>query len=538
MFAGSEQAVSHQWRRVPVMVGLGLLLLAFSGCTQASPSASASPEPGEGEGTGTVTPVTPTDAPGPPPPVDVGPTPETGPGGADDPAFTVEAVYGTITAGDQLQFKLRLNPKPSTIPVTSVPVSLSWTGRTSILVNPPSSATIDGNGETTVTVSTNLAPDASLGTNDHAVVYLDGSLVSSSHRDRWPNVSGRVGVVVFEPDLSVSVVNVRALDPRVTEGQAARFEVTADPPPESELTVGLDWYGTLHGDVGEGPARVSASLPNSVTIPANAGMVSVSVPTIDDIYDNISYPLDGTLGLSLKAGPGLLLGLRLVAVVSVVDDEDAHDVSVVAAAASLIKGQSAKFALTMTPAPSDAITVNLSWTTKGDRITGSRPTSVAIPTSGTRTLTVTTSTGTSVKSEDSTVTIQVDPGQGYSPAPSRVGPTEATVTVQELYDVSVAAIDGWVWEGNPARFRLTMTPAPSVAMTVNLSWSTEGDRIGSRPTSVSIPTTGTAEVSVPTTDDSIENEYSEVTIQVGTGNGYRRASSWSASVVVADNDRR
>ncbi len=111
--------------------------------------------------------------------------------------------------------------------------------------------------------------------------------------------------------------------------------------------------------------------------------------------------------------------------------------------------------------------------------------------------------------------------------------------------VTVSADASLVTEGEAAVFTLTATPAPISALAVSVVVSEEtggrrdfvaAAREGTR--TVSIPASGTATLTIPTTQDWIREPDGAVTAEALSGAGYRVGDSSSASVVVADDDGR
>ena len=90
-----------------------------------------------------------------------------------------------------------------------------------------------------------------------------------------------------------------------------------------------------------------------------------------------------------------------------------------------------------------------------------------------------------------------------------------------------------VTEGNAVTFTLTATPAPAAPLTVSVSVAATGD-FGVTPGSqeVTIPTTGSATLSVPTTNDSADELDGTVTATISSSSSYF-VSPTDASVIVA-----
>ncbi len=96
-----------------------------------------------------------------------------------------------------------------------------------------------------------------------------------------------------------------------------------------------------------------------------------------------------------------------------------------------------------------------------------------------------------------------------------------------------------VTEGDPATFTVTATPAPSSPLTVTLTVGQDGDHAASGQTGtrqVSVPTGGSATLSVATADDGADEPDGSVTATVEAGTGYTVGGAATASVAVADDD--
>ena len=93
-----------------------------------------------------------------------------------------------------------------------------------------------------------------------------------------------------------------------------------------------------------------------------------------------------------------------------------------------------------------------------------------------------------------------------------------------------------VTEGAAATFTVTASPAPSAAITVNVTVSSVGGFAAAATRTVTIPTAGSATLSVATTGDSVDEPDGSVTVTVTTGTGYTVGSSSTATVAVRDDD--
>ncbi|MXW95130.1 MAG: hypothetical protein F4Z64_06430 [Acidimicrobiaceae bacterium] len=185
------------------------------------------------------------------------------------------------------------------------------------------------------------------------------------------------------------------------------------------------------------------------------------------------------------------------------------------------------------------LSVGLAWTDPGQRIQGAAPESVQFE-AGKATAVVSVPTVlTAMVEADSSVTAAIRAGSGYVVGTS----SSATATVEEnaappvVPEISVSA-GGGVTEGGDAVFTVSAVPAPSAPLTVDLTVGQDGDfgaATGAR--TVTVPTSGSAAVTVGTVDDSADENDGSISVAVGAGNGYTVSSTQgSASVAVSDDD--
>ena len=204
---------------------------------------------------------------------------------------------------------------------------------------------------------------------------------------------------------------------------------------------------------------------------------------------------------------------------------------------SITEGQSARFTLTASAAPSSNLTVSVSVTQSGSFISGTAPTSVRIA-SGRKTATLTVRTSNdSVDEPHGSVTAQVRSGTGYAVGTS-ASSASVVVNDNDPIKVTISRNQASITEGQSATFTLTATTAPSSNLSVRVSVTQSGSFIsGTAPTSVRIAsgrTTGT--LTVQTRNDSVDEPHGSITAQVRPGIGYSVGSPMSASVTVEDNE--
>ena len=437
----------------------------------------------------------------------------------DVPAITIAAVSSSVTEGAAATFTLTATPAPAANLTVTVTVTEAGTF---ISGAAPATVTIPSSGSVTLTVLTDDdSTDEANGTITATVTagtgYTVGSPLTAS-----VTVEDNDGAPVT-PDPAITIAAVTS---SVTEGAAATFTLTATPAPAANLTVMVT--------VTETGTFINGAAPTTVTIPSS-GSATLTVLTTDDATDEAN----GTITATVTAGTGYTVGSPPTASVTVEDNDGAPDpaITIAAVSSSVTEGAAATFTLTATPAPAANLTVMVTVTETGTFINGAAPTTVTIPSSGSATLTVLT-TDDATDEANGTITATVTAGSGYT-----VGsPPTASVTVEDNDGtpdpaITIAAVSSSVTEGAAATFTLTATPAPAANLTVTVTVTETGTFIsGAAPTTVTIPSSGSVTLAVPTTDDSTDEANGTITATVTAGSGYTVGSPPTASVTVEDDD--
>ena len=103
-------------------------------------------------------------------------------------------------------------------------------------------------------------------------------------------------------------------------------------------------------------------------------------------------------------------------------------------------------------------------------------------------------------------------------------------------EISIAS-DGDVTEGTDATFTLTASPKPTANLDVAVEVTQSGDFITTGSHTVTITTSGTATLTVPTINDSIDEVDGSVTATISTGTEYRVSTTAGAATAnVADDE--
>ena len=218
------------------------------------------------------------------------------------------------------------------------------------------------------------------------------------------------------------------------------------------------------------------------------------------------------------------------------DDSGSDEPAVTVSGGNAVtEGGSAAFTIAATPAPASPLAVSVTVATAGDYGVTAGTRTVTIPTTGSYTLTLATA-GDTTDEPDGSVSVTVKAGTGYTVGSS----ASATVAVRDddapLPAVTIAAGSA-VTEGGSASFTLTASPAPTSPLAVSVTIATAGEYgISAGKRTVSIPTTGSYTLSLPTTDDATDEPDGSVTATVGAGSGYTVGTSASGTVAIRDDD--
>ncbi len=356
------------------------------------------------------------------------------------------------------------------------------------------------------------------------------ALVLESGDARWSRFRVALECLEGTPPPATPVVSVTA-GSGVTEGADASFTVTVSPAPTSPLSVSVTV--AQDGDFGATTGSQTVTVPTS-------GSATVTVSTSDDSTDET----DGSVSVTVNGGSGYTVSSSQgSASVDVADNDDpppaTPEVSVTAGS-GVTEGGNASFTVTANPAPSTPLSVRVTVSQQGDYGASTGSQTITVGTGGTATVTVGT-TDDSTDETDWSVRVTVNPYAGYTISSTQ---SSASVSVADNDDpppvtpeVSVTAGAG-ITEGGDVSFTVTANPAPSAPLSVTLTVTQVGDfgvSTGSR--SVTVPISGTATVTVSTSDDTTDELDGSVTVTVNGGSGYTVSSfEGSASVSVADND--
>ena len=351
--------------------------------------------------------------------------------------------------------------------------------------------------------------------------------------------SDSAAVAVADDDDPVSIPRAAFAEPASVrrEGDApAELRVGISPPPESAVALNYTLGGTAALDEDYRIAGADGG-GGAVAVAAGADAVFIAVTFLQD--NRVEG--DETVTIALAAGRGYEVGAAGVHTLTL-EDDDSAGVSVSPRSLTVEEGgANGAYTVSLGTDPGGTVTVTPFLDDPGAAaVSGSLSFTSENWREAQRVL-VSALDDADAGNESVTVSHRVSGYPGVDAAP------DVTVTVidddVDLGDpvVSIAAA-GAIEEGGLARFTLRADPPPGAPFAVNVAVADPGGfaavgQAGSRP--VTIGTGGTAELTVATVDDRVEEAGGALTATVGAGPGYE-AAAWpdnQAAVDVADNDR-
>ncbi len=244
------------------------------------------------------------------------------------------------------------------------------------------------------------------------------------------------------PELSLSAGSA------VDEGDNATFTITADPAPQSDLTIA--WTVAQNGEYLDTPGAGS----RTVVLTAGATSTDLPVATVDDDANEA----DGSISVTLNTGTDYTVATGSAAVT--VRDNDAPVVSITAGS-GVTEGTSASFTVSASPVPATPLDVALTIGQSGDVAASSETGSktLTVPVSGSVTFEVAT-VDDAVEEPSGTLTATVSAGTGYTVAAAP--DNAATVAVSDNDAVSsgptISIADATMKENNrTGYFKVTLS---------------------------------------------------------------------------------
>ncbi len=449
---------------------------------------------------------------------------------ADDDLLEVSVSAGDgITEGGDASFTITANPAPAADLDVSITVSQS---------GDYGAAT----GHRTVTIPTTGSVTLTVGTTNDDADEADGlvTVFVTAGRGYTPSATQSVARVAVADDDDVTTPTVPVISISagggVTEGGDAVFTVTASPAPAADL--GVSVTVTQSGDYG------AATGSQTVTIPVT-GSATLTIGTTNDGADETDGSVTATLDTPAGDAGYTVSAIQGAATVSVADDDDATTPVVpvisISAGGGVTEGGEAVFTVTASPAPAADLGVSVTVTQSGDYGAATGSQTVTIPVTGSATLTIgTTNDGADEADGSVTATLDTPAGDAGYTVSATQGAATVSVSDNDVPEISISA-GGGVTEGGDAGFTITASPAPAADLSVSVTVTQSGDygaATGSQ--TVTIPVTGSATLTIGTTNDGADEADGSVTATLDTpagDAGYTvSATQGAATVSVSDDD--
>ena len=445
----------------------------------------------------------------------------------DGTVVTIAAGTSPVTEGGDATFTITANPAPAS--PLEVWVTIAAEGDYGVTAG---GVTLDNRTvASAVSIPTTGSVTLTLATAGDDADEPDGSVtVTVMNKEGYAVGASGSGTVAIRDDDEASV-SFASASQSVGEGSGTHnVEVRLSPAPATDTT----FIYTVDGTATAGSDFTIAD-SGTLSVPKGTTTATIPVTIIDDSVE------DGgeTVVLKLTAGNGYAVGTIGTHTLTIQNHEPAVPSVTVArkagTASSITEGGDAAFTLTATPVPTADLAVSVTVATDGAWGVTAGTRTVTIPTTGSATLTLPT-IGDEADEPDGSVTVTVTDGDGYT-----VGsPASDTVAIGDddlPPPVVTIAAGASVTEGGDAVFTLTANPAPAADLAVTVTIGTDGDfGIAAGERTVTIPTAGSATLTLATTGDSADEPDGSVTVTVKDGDGYTVGAAASDSVTVRDDD--
>ena len=331
----------------------------------------------------------------------------------------------------------------------------------------------------------------------------------------------RVAVSIRGP---LSAATLSALSGTVPEGSAATFEVALDRAAWSARTV-------LLSVVPDGAVLAEAA-PVSVAFAAGESRATVTLATVDDAV----IEGDGAVTVTLVAGDGYVLGEETSVAVTVTDD-DVAVFTVSASPGTLDEGGATTLTVAIANGKTFAADQSIELSASGSASASDyrlSPATLALP-AGEASAAATLTAVRDVAAEPAETVAVTATHDG-----SAVGSTTVTIAANEavVSTATVSAVSSPVPEGSAASFEMRLDAPALAALSVSVTVAETASMLsGAVPPAVTFAVGESQKtVSLATTDDTVVEADSDVTLSILPGGGYTAGAASSATVRVADDD--
>ncbi len=300
---------------------------------------------------------------------------------------------------------------------------------------------------------------------------------------------------------------------------------------------------------------ISGVTSASGTVLVNGGGIrsSVNIPVV--ITDDSAAEGNETVILTLGSGTGYDVGSASTHTLTITDNEPPGTPQANFAASTSSAAESAgtrNIAVSLSPVPTGNVTVN--YTLSGTAVRGTDYTisgvssnsgTITVGTSGTANIPVVITDDSAVESSE-TVILTLDSGTGYDVGATTTTHT-LTITNNDTPEANFAASASSAAEdAGTHNIAVNLSPVPLGNVTVNYTLSGDAmldtdysiSGVSSNSGTITVGTSGTANIPVVITDDSAEEDSETVILTLGSGTGYDvGATTTTHTLTITDNDR-
>ncbi len=336
--------------------------------------------------------------------------------------------------------------------------------------------------------------------------------------------------VAIADDDPLPVLTLHAASASVAEGGSVALSARLSGMSSKDVAVDLSATPVAPAVASDGQLGSPAVLRIPAGSTASSGSVAFAASQ-NEVYELSGAPAKTFMVTGIAAGGN---GVANPAAIRVgIDDDDPVPSISITAGPAVTEGSAAEFTLTAVPVPSADLAVGVTVAQQGafGVTTGVR--TVTIPASGSAVLALST-TDDSDAEADGSITVTVTAGTDYTPPPS------SSKTVEVFDDdtarplVSIVA-GSTVVEGSSAKFTVSASPVPSADLAVGVTVAQQGAfGVTTGVRTVTIPASGSTELAIATTADSIREPNGTITVTLADGFRYDLAPSASATVAVVD----
>lgn len=484
-----------------------------------------------------------------------------------------------VSEGDPATFTLKADPATEhdlTVTVTvyddatSDFVAVDDEGTRTVVIPGVGDSDFAKQRHTTLTVSVDTVDDGEREAHGSIRMTVESDPDPDAGGEYFANVRPyEASVNVQDNERSVPVIGIEGGD-TVTEGGMATFTLTADPAPESDLTVSLTIYdddsSDFIADDDEGAREVTIpGVSDTDFAKQRQSIRSFSVETEDDAEHEADGSILAILAADPDAGAGgeyLVDAQSFESEVNIRDNERGVPTVTITGGPAVTEGDAATFTLRADPAPEHDLTVRMHIAETGEFVAdgneGDR--TVEIPGVGDsafaqqrhtiQVFTVETVADTHAETAGEVwAMIQTDTDGNYD---AGTHPWEAAVQVRDDTTPTVSVVppfgsDRSAAEGTSLSFTLNVDPVAAAELRVIVSVAQPGNDYvnddanrGTGSRTIVIPANASsATVTVDTVDDNIvESAPGAATVTVEEGDGYLVAASPgdTASATIVNDD--